>query len=65
MTFFSKSRHKHCQHERQVLQRLLKYHLYVKPEKCEFHVTEVAFLGFIIKQGQVLMDSRKTQAVKD
>ena len=62
---FSKSRHEHCQHVRQVLQRLLKNHLFVKPEKCEFHVTEVAFLGFIIKQGQVLMDSRKTQAVQN
>ena len=50
---------------RQVLQRLLKNHLYVKPEKCEFHVTDVAFPGFIIKQGQVLMDSKKTQAVRD
>jgi hypothetical protein len=62
---FSKSRHEHCQHVRQVLQRLLKNHLYVKPEKCEFHVTDVAFPGFIIKQGQVLMDSKKTQAVRD
>ena len=62
---FSKSRHEHCQHVRQVLQRLLKNHLFVKPEKCEFHVTEVVFLGFIINQGQVLMDSRKTQAVQN
>ena len=42
---FSKSRHEHCQHVRQVLQRLLKNHLYVKPEKCEFHVTRWLSLG--------------------
>lgn len=62
---FSKSLHEHHHHVRLVLHRLLRNHLYVKPEKCEFHVTEVSFLGFIIKQGQIQMDPRKTKAVRE
>ncbi|MCI4392739.1 hypothetical protein PGIGA_G00149220 [Pangasianodon gigas] len=62
---FSRSLHEHYHHVRQVLQRLLKNHLYVKPEKCEFHVKEVSFLGFIIKEGRVGMDPKKTQAVRE
>lgn len=36
------------QHVRQVLQPLLDHQLFVKPEKCEFHVPTVSFLGFVI-----------------
>lgn len=50
---------------RHVLKRLLRNHLFVKPEKCEFHVTEVSFLGFIIKQCSIQMDPRKTIAVRE
>lgn len=45
------------------LERLLKNHLFVKPEKCEFHASEISFLGFIIKQGSIQMDPKKTRAV--
>ena len=62
---FSKSRHEHCQHVRQVLQRLLKNHLYVNQRSVSFVSLRWPSLGFINKQGQVLMDSRKTQAVRD
>ncbi len=36
---FSSSPNEHVEHVKKVLNRLLKNHLYVKPEKCEFHVT--------------------------
>lgn len=62
---FSKTPQDHHQHVRQVLQRLLKNHLYVKPSKCEFHVNEVAFLGYILRSGEVKMDPTKTQAVRE
>uniref|UniRef100_A0AAQ4QW53 Reverse transcriptase/retrotransposon-derived protein RNase H-like domain-containing protein n=1 Tax=Gasterosteus aculeatus aculeatus TaxID=481459 RepID=A0AAQ4QW53_GASAC len=48
-----------------VLQRLLENHLFVKPEKCEFHVSEVSFLGFILSKGSLLTDPKKTQVVRD
>ena len=50
---FSRSLEEHRHHVRQVLQRLLRNHLFAKPEKCEFHVKEVSFLGFILREGQV------------
>ncbi len=53
----------HILHVRQVLQRLLENKLYVKAEKCEFHVSSVSFLGYIIEGGQVKTDPKKIQAV--
>lgn len=52
-------------HVRQVLNRLLENHLYVKAEKCMFHTLEVLFLGFIVNAGSVQMDPAKTRAVAD
>ncbi len=62
---FSRSLQEHVSHVRKVLGRLLENHLYVKPEKCEFHTTNTQFLGFIIRPGQVRMDPKKVQAVLD
>lgn len=45
---FSRSLEEHKGHVGRVLQRLLDNHLYVKPEKCEFHVTQAQFIGLII-----------------
>ena len=62
---FSKSLHEHVHHVRVVLQRLLENHLFVKPEKCELHVSKVSFLGFILSKGRLLTDPKKTQVVRD
>lgn len=62
---FSSSFQKHRHHVRQVLQRLLKNNLFVKPEKCEFHTKEVSFLGYIIKEGSIEMYPKKTQAIRE
>lgn len=50
---------------RLVLQRLLNNKLYVKLEKCEFHVPRISFLGFVIAQGQIQPDPIKILAVKE
>ncbi len=47
---FSDSFDEHIQHVRAVLKRLMQHQLYVKAEKCEFHQTQVAFLGYVISQ---------------
>uniref|UniRef100_A0A8C6M011 ribonuclease H n=1 Tax=Nothobranchius furzeri TaxID=105023 RepID=A0A8C6M011_NOTFU len=60
---FSKSPTEHRQHVRAVLQRLLENHLYVKAEKCEFHVPSVKFLGFILESGRLKTDPDKIQSV--
>lgn len=62
---FSKSRQEHVVHVRQVLQRLLENQFIIKAEKCEFHVSEVSFLGFVINAGKIQMDPDKTKTVTD
>ena len=62
---FSKNPSEHVQHVRQVLTRLLKNNLFVKAEKCEFHVSKVAFLGYVVSEGRLLMDPKKVEAVRD
>lgn len=55
----------HQHHVRQVLQRLLANRLFVKGEKCEFHVETTSFLGFIISKDRLQMDPAKVAAVSD
>lgn len=47
----------HQKHVRQVLQRLLQNQLYMKAKKCEFHSPSVTFLGFMVAEGEVSMDT--------
>lgn len=46
---------------RLVLKRLPNNKLYVKPEKCEFHVPKTNFMGFVIAQWQLQPDPAKTE----
>lgn len=62
---FSKSLSEHKEHVRSVLQRLLENRLFVKAEKCEFHVPKIPFLGYIVAQGEVQMDPVKVKAVTE
>ena len=59
---FSRSLEEHVQQVKLVLQRLLENRLYVKAEKCEFHVSSVQFLGFV---WQIRANPAKVQAVTD
>ncbi|KAK3514965.1 hypothetical protein QTP86_005087, partial [Hemibagrus guttatus] len=62
---YSTSMEEHVRHVREVLFRLQQHHLYVKPEKCEFHQTTVTFLGYVISRQGVEMDVVKVQAVTE
>ena len=62
---FSPDEDTHVRHVHQVLQRLLTHQLFVKAEKCEFHVSSVAFLGFIVSQDNIQMDPAKVSAVTE
>jgi hypothetical protein len=37
--------------------------VYLKPSKCQFHVQEVEFLGFVISEDRVSMDPAKVDSV--
>lgn len=62
---FSPDLETHKKHVRLVLSKLLQNQLYVKAEKCEFHVPSVSFLGLSVTEGQVSMDPDKVRAVQD
>ncbi|KAL0177344.1 hypothetical protein M9458_026238, partial [Cirrhinus mrigala] len=58
---YSRSEAEHHHHGTEVLQRLRDHQLYLKAEKCSFHLPSVQFLGYIIDQQGVRMDERKLQ----
>jgi hypothetical protein len=47
------------------LEKLRAHQLYAKFSKCEFWLTEVAFLGHVISVGGVLVDPGKVKNVLD
>jgi hypothetical protein len=49
----------------EVLRRLKKNDLYLRPEKCEFEKEEIEYLGLVIGGGEVRMDPVKIAAVRD
>jgi hypothetical protein len=53
---------KKCLH---VLKKLAEHDLFVKAEKCEFMVTKVGFLGFVIEGGKVSMDPSKISGIAE
>jgi hypothetical protein len=60
---FSKMEEEHEKHLRLVLEKLRSNQLYVIFSKCEFWLTEVAFLGHIISAGGVSVDPGKVKDV--
>jgi hypothetical protein len=60
---FSKIEEEHEKHLRMVLEKLTSNQLYAKFSKCEFWLTEVAFLGHIISVGGVSVDPSKVKDV--
>jgi hypothetical protein len=60
---FSKSEEEHETHLRLVLEKLRAHQLYAKFSKCEFWLSEVAFLGHVISAGGVLADPCKVRDV--
>ena len=63
LLIYSDSRKEHKEHVRKVLTRLREAGLLLKPSKCQFHVTEVEFLGFIVGNDGVKMDPAKVESI--
>lgn len=55
----------HILHVRAVLQKLLSCGLFVKLEKCQFHVQKINFLGFVISPESVSMDSNRVIPISE
>ena len=46
-----------------VLGILQEYNLFLCPQKCKFEKHEIAYLGLVIRLGEVLMDPNKVDAI--
>ena len=60
---YSKFEEEHEGHLRIVLQALRDHRLYAKFSKCEFWLTEVKFLGYVVSTLLVSVDPEKVEAV--
>ena len=60
---YSQSEWEHEYHLRIVLQVLRDHQLYAKFSKCEFWLTEVRFLGYVVSTSGVSVDPEKVEAV--
>ena len=53
----------HYKEVEQVLKTLQEHNLYLKPDKCKFHRTEIDFLGMVVEGGQVKIDLVKVEGI--
>lgn len=62
---FSSTLEEHKKHVHKVLQTLQDNNLLVEPTKCEFHKSEVTFLGYVLSHNQIRMDPKKVASIQD
>ncbi|KAL4310650.1 hypothetical protein GQ457_01G020540 [Hibiscus cannabinus] len=62
---YSRNKDEHAEHLRIVLQTLRDHQLYAKFSKCEFCLSEVAFLGHIISANGIMVDPKKVHTILD
>nr|GEZ50307.1 reverse transcriptase [Tanacetum cinerariifolium] len=63
MLVYSKTKEKHEDHLRIVLEILRQKKLYAKFSKCDFWLGQVAFLGHIVSADSITMDPAKVEAI--
>ena len=62
---FSMDYKQHVQYMRMVLQKLREKDLPVKLSKCEFHKHSIGFLGYIVSDQSLKLDSKKVDLVRE
>ncbi len=62
---YLKNHTEHMAHVKAVLQKFQEFGLYCKGSKCEFSVSHINFLGFIISESGVEMEMDKIQSIKE
>ena len=62
---YSEDMESHQQHVWEVLHRLWLHHLFAKPEKCEFHLDSVEYLGYHLSPEGLMMSPDKIQTISD
>ena len=62
---YSKTEEEHEKHMQLALQTLRDNRLYAKFSKCEFWLKEIKFLGHVVSQDGISVDSSKIDAILD
>ncbi|GKC80923.1 putative reverse transcriptase domain-containing protein [Tanacetum coccineum] len=62
---YSKSKEEHTEHLKLILELLKKEELYTKFSKCEFWLSKVQFLGYVIDSEGIHVDPAKIESIKD
>jgi len=62
---YSEDMESHQQHVQEVLRRLRLHGLFTKPEKCEFHLDSVEYLGYRLSPEGLTMSLDKIQTISD
>jgi hypothetical protein len=63
--FYYKSNEEHEKHLRLIMEKLQEHKLYAKFSKCEFWLSEVAFLGHIVSKEGIAVDPSKVTVVTE
>ncbi|XP_071741904.1 uncharacterized protein [Rutidosis leptorrhynchoides] len=61
---YSKTIEEHLDHLRKVFDLLRQYQLYAKLEKCDFFVSKVVFLGYVVSKEGISVDPSKVEAIR-
>ena len=61
---FGKTLDEHVNNLDVVLERLEKYHFYIKPKKCKIGFRKINFMGFVVSQEGIEMDQSKVEAIQ-
>ncbi|KAL4279434.1 hypothetical protein GQ457_03G019680 [Hibiscus cannabinus] len=62
---YSRNKDEHAEHLQIVLQTLREHQLFAKFSKCDFWLSEVAFLGHVISDKGIMVDLKKVQTLLD
>src|ERR1700712_2354959 len=62
---YSKTEEEHIALVQEVLRRLSDNNLAIEPEKCDWHVSRVDYLGYVISEDGIEMSDEKVQSVRD
>uniref|UniRef100_A0A0W0GFP5 Putative reverse transcriptase-rnase h-integrase n=1 Tax=Moniliophthora roreri TaxID=221103 RepID=A0A0W0GFP5_MONRR len=60
-----KNQDEHRERTERLMRHLKKHDLFLKPEKCEFDVTEVIFLGMVIRPSYIAMNPVKLAGIAE
>ena len=65
LIIYSKNETEHEQHVKMVLEQLCTAGLQASIKKCEFHITQTKYLGFILTTEGIEVNPKKTQVIHD